>query len=100
MKRRVSVKTIAALRPMRARRPQARLAMLSTAWSRTDPFWTAWVSDDPSLIRLQATVDMIPRCFQPYTWSRNVRRSVNTPSSGNISDSGLGRRQPLHLGAL
>jgi hypothetical protein len=32
---------IAALRPMRARRPQARFAMLSTAWSRTDPFWTA-----------------------------------------------------------
>ena len=39
---------IAALRPMRARRPQARLAMLSTAWSRTDPFWTAWASDDPT----------------------------------------------------
>ena len=38
---------IAALRPMRARRPQARFAMLSTAWSRTDPFWTAWASDDP-----------------------------------------------------
>jgi hypothetical protein len=33
---------IAALRPMRARCPDARLAMLSTAWSRTDPFWTAW----------------------------------------------------------
>ncbi len=33
---------IAALRPMRARRPQTRFAMLSTAWSRTDPFWTAW----------------------------------------------------------
>ena len=33
---------IAALRPMRARRPDARFAMLSTAWSRTDPFWTAW----------------------------------------------------------
>jgi hypothetical protein len=33
---------IAALRPMRARRPQARFAMLSTAWSRSDPFWLAW----------------------------------------------------------
>ena len=33
---------ISALRPMRARRPHARFAMLSTAWSRTDPFWTAW----------------------------------------------------------
>src|SRR4051812_2716044 len=48
---------IAALRPMRARRPQTRLAMLSTAWSRTDPFWTAWDGDDPSWIRIKATVD-------------------------------------------
>jgi terminase large subunit-like protein len=48
---------IAALRPMRARRPDARFAMLSTAWSRTDPFWTAWASDDPSWIRLKATAD-------------------------------------------
>jgi hypothetical protein len=50
---------IAALRPMRARRPQARFAMLSTAWSRTDPFWTAWVDQDPSWIRLKATADVV-----------------------------------------
>jgi len=37
---RLNEELIAALRPMRARRPQARFAMLSTAWSRTDPFWT------------------------------------------------------------
>ena len=48
---------ISALRPMRARRPDARFAMLSTAWSRSDPFWTAWAGDDPSWIRLQATAD-------------------------------------------
>jgi hypothetical protein len=48
---------IAALRPMRARRPQTRLAMLSTAWSRSDPFWTAWSSDNQSWIRLKATAD-------------------------------------------
>jgi terminase large subunit-like protein len=48
---------IAALRPMRARRPEARFAMLSTAWSRSDPFWTAWAGDDPSWLRLQATAD-------------------------------------------
>ena len=54
---------IAALRPMRARRPQARLAMLSTAWSRTNPFWTAWASDDPTWIRLKATVDQDPTLF-------------------------------------
>jgi hypothetical protein len=57
---RLSEDIIAALRPMRARRPHARLAMLSTAWSRTDPFWTAWTSDDDTWIRLKATVDMDP----------------------------------------
>jgi hypothetical protein len=56
---------IAALRPMRARRPQARFAMLSTAWSRTDPFWTAWASDDPAWIRLKATADTDASLFAP-----------------------------------
>src|SRR5215208_1946288 len=50
---------IAALSPMRARRPQARFAMLSTAWSRTDPFWTTWADDDPSWLRLKATADTV-----------------------------------------
>ncbi len=50
---------IAALRPMRARRPEARFVMLSTAWSRTDPFWAAWASDDPLWIRLKATADTV-----------------------------------------
>jgi hypothetical protein len=45
---RLSNELIAALRPMRARRPRTRFAMLSTAWSRSDPFWLAWESDDPS----------------------------------------------------
>jgi hypothetical protein len=62
---RLSEDIIAALRPMRARRPQARFAMLSTAWSRTDPFWTAWASEDPTWIRLQATVDADPNLFDP-----------------------------------
>lgn len=56
---------ITALRPMRARRPLARFAMLSTAWSRSDPFWRAWASDDPSLIRLQATADTDNTLFAP-----------------------------------
>jgi hypothetical protein len=47
------------LRPMRARRPEARFAMLSTAWSRTDPFWMVWAGDDPSWIRLKATADTV-----------------------------------------
>src|SRR5262249_57933959 len=55
---------IAALRPMRARRPEGRFAMLSTAWSRTDPFWTAWASDEQSLIRLKATADEV-ETFSP-----------------------------------
>ena len=55
---RLSEDLIAALRPMRARRPEARFAMLSTAWSRTDPFWTAWESDDPSWMRLRATAEI------------------------------------------
>ncbi len=54
---RLSADLIAALRPMRARRPDARFAMLSTAWSRTDPFWAAWESEDPSLLRLKATAE-------------------------------------------
>ncbi len=56
---RLSNELIAALRPMRARRPQTRFAMLSTAWSRSDPFWTAWESEDPSWLRLKATADTI-----------------------------------------
>src|SRR5437764_1914977 len=55
---RLSTDLLSALRPMRARRPQARFAMLSTAWSRTDPFWNAWASDDPSWLRLKATADV------------------------------------------
>jgi Terminase large subunit, T4likevirus-type, N-terminal len=57
---RLSHDLTAALRPMRARRLEARFAMLSTAWSRTDPFWTAWSDGDPSWIRLQATAETAP----------------------------------------
>jgi hypothetical protein len=55
---RLTTDLIAALRPMRARRLDARLAMLSTAWSLADPFWTAWSSEDPTWIRLRATADV------------------------------------------
>ena len=66
---------IAALRPMRARRPEARFAMLSTAWSRTDPFWTAWSSDDPTWIRLKATADANPELF-PKEFLEQERRAL------------------------
>ncbi|WP_407179680.1 terminase large subunit domain-containing protein [Bradyrhizobium sp. STM 3562] len=55
---RLSEELIAAVRPMRARKPQARFAMLSTAWSRTDPFWTVWSNGDPSWLRLKATAEL------------------------------------------
>ena len=55
---RLSEELIAAVRPMRARRPEARFAMLSTAWSRTDPFWNVWSNDHPSWLRLKATADV------------------------------------------
>jgi hypothetical protein len=69
---RLSDDLIAALRPMRARRPQARFAMLSTAWSRTDPFWTVWADEDPSWIRLKATAD-VPGLFSPEFLERERR---------------------------
>jgi hypothetical protein len=61
---RLTENLIAALRPMRARKPEARFAMLSTAWSRTDPFWQTWSGDNPNWIRLKATADMVD-VFRP-----------------------------------
>ena len=91
---RVTDDLIAALRPMRARRPQARLAMLSTAWSRTDPFWSAWASDDPTWIRLKATADSDPTLF-PAEFLEGERRALGEdafareylgiPSGGGVS---------------
>jgi phage terminase large subunit-like protein len=43
---------VAALRPMRAQRPEARYVMLSTANTRTDPFWSAWETGDQSWMRI------------------------------------------------
>ena len=63
---RLSNDLIAALSPMRARRPQARFAMLSTAWSRTDPFWTVWANDDSSWMRLKATADTVTFFTEQY----------------------------------
>ena len=63
---RLSHEIIAAVRPMRARRPEARFAMLSTAWSRTDPFWEVWSKDDPSWLRLKATADIVDLYDKAY----------------------------------
>jgi hypothetical protein len=40
--------------------------MLSTAWTRSDPFWTAWSGGNPDWMRLQATVDTNPAFNQEY----------------------------------
>ncbi len=54
---RLSHDLIPALGLKRARCPEARIAVLSTAWSRTDPFWTIWDGGGPSWIRLKATAE-------------------------------------------
>jgi hypothetical protein len=67
---RLSNDLIAALRPMRARRPEARFAMPSTAWSRTDPFWLAWEATTPPG-SLKATADTVP--YDPVFLERAPR---------------------------
>ena len=54
---------IAALRPMRAQRPEARFVMLSTANTRTDPFWSAWETGGQNWMRIQVTVDVDPTLY-------------------------------------
>jgi hypothetical protein len=75
---RLSEDMVAALRPMRARKPHARLAMLSTAWSRSDPFWQAWDGEDPSWIRLRAwqASSLIPP-FSKVSGSTSARTSTS-----------------------
>jgi hypothetical protein len=65
---------MAALHPMRTQRPDARFAMLSTAWSRTDPFWSAWENDD--WVRIRATVDVEPSLIAPEVLER-ARRDLS-----------------------
>jgi Terminase large subunit, T4likevirus-type, N-terminal len=73
---RVSRKLVAAVRPMRARHPEARLAMMSTAWSRIDPFWTAWSSEDGGWTKLKVTVDM-PDCPLPAQHVEQERANLS-----------------------
>ena len=90
---RLSPELISALRPMRARRPKARLAMLSTAWSRTDQFWSAWESGGES-IRIKATVDEDPTLFpakfleeeRAHLGEEGYKREyLGIPSGGQVS---------------
>jgi hypothetical protein len=63
---------MAALHPMRTQRPDARFAMLSTAWSRTDPFWSAWENED--WVRIPATTDVEPNLIAPEVLERARRQ--------------------------
>ena len=91
---RLAPELIAALRPMRAQRPDARFVMLSTAWSRTDPFWTAWASDDPSWLRFQVTVDLEPTLYDAAYLAKErhalgeaayKREFLGIPAAGQVS---------------
>jgi hypothetical protein len=83
---------IAALRPMRARCPNARFVMISTAWSHTDQFWLEW-SSDQSWQRIKATIeeypDVIPKDFLDRERRRGddyfKREYLGIPSGGHVS---------------
>jgi Terminase large subunit, T4likevirus-type, N-terminal len=93
---RLSEELIAAVRPMRARRPEARFAMLSTAWSRTDPFWTVWSNEDPSWLRLKATADTVGLYEEAYLEQERLalgeiafnREYLGIPGGGGVSPFG------------
>jgi hypothetical protein len=90
---RIPAPLIGALRPMRARCPTARFVMISTAWSRTDQFWLNWSSDDPSWLRIKATVEEYPDVI-PLDFLEKERRQeedyfkreyLGIPSGGHVS---------------
>lgn len=94
---RLTPELISALRPMRAQRPDARFVMLSTAWTRTDPFWLAWASDDPAWQRFQVTVDVDPTLYDPAFLERErkalgddayKREYLGIPAGGQVSPFG------------
>jgi hypothetical protein len=85
---------VAALRPMRAQRPEARYVMLSTANTRTDPFWSAWETGDQSWLRIQVTVDVDASLYtQDYLdkerralgEDRYKREFLGIPTGGQVS---------------
>ena len=76
---------MAALHPMRTQRPDARFAMLSTAWSRTDPFWSAWENDD--WVRIRATIDVEPNLIAPRSWRGRDANSAQMISSASTRAS-------------
>jgi hypothetical protein len=76
---------IAALRPMRAQRPDARFVMLSTANSRTDPFWSAWETGGESWLRIRVTVDVDHSSIPRTILIGSGQHSETIVTSGNFS---------------
>ena len=84
---------IGALRPMRARCAKARFVMISTAWSRTDQFWLNWISDDPSWLRIKATIEEHPDVIAADFLDKERRQGddyfkreyLGIPSGGHVS---------------
>ena len=85
---------IAALRPMRAQRPEARFVMLSTANTRTDPFWSAWDTGGASWTKITVTVDVDPTLYsreyldqerQALGEDRYKREFLGIPAGGPVS---------------
>ena len=92
---------IAALRPMRAQGRRRGWPCCRPAWSRSDPFWTAWASDDPSFIRIKATADSTnSACSLLAFSSKSDERWGNTPLIANISAFPAVGGEPVHWGAL
>jgi hypothetical protein len=83
---------IAALRPMRARCPNARFVKISTAWSRTDQFWLAW-SSNQNWQRIKATIEEYPDIIPPDFLDKERRQGddyfkreyLGIPSGGHVS---------------
>jgi len=110
---RVTEDLIAALRPMRAQRPNARLAMVSTANTLSDPFWQAWSADANEWLKLKATAEV--ETYAPGYLEKErrelgeagfKREYLGIPSGGEASpftwqlyDAAITRRQPTALGS-
>ena len=92
---------IAALRPMRAQRPEARFVMLSTANTRTDPFWSAWETGGESWMRIQVTVDVDPTLYSQELSRPGAPRTRRRSLQAGISwHPGRWSGEPVYLGSV
>ena len=98
---RLSPEMISALRPMRARfADTARFMMLSTAWSRSDPFWQVWESDDPSWVRIRSLADNNPTVLEGVPRWRAGQPGRDDVPKGVSGRAARPRRQSVRLEPL